>query len=478
MCSAIRAALTPRSIRAQLTLWYLLMLAAALVTFAALVLVARKRTLDREADADIEIALQRLAGVLQPKLLETIDLGDALADDRGLDDTPFLVREPGGRLIFRSPSFPPLGAPAEAATIDAARTGEPIVTVVDRDGAEYRLATVAIPRTGTMSVVIQFAAPTEPVRAALEQLVFAMLLWLASVLGAASYGGRFIARRALKPVDAIVARVRAIEAADMRDRLDVHAGSEELDRLVETLNGMLERLSTSMHGARRFAADASHELQTPIAAMRAALDACLTDEGGHVDSFHAVADDLVVDLERLSALVRDLRLLALADAGHLIHQVEPVDLGELVVECAEVVRAATDSKPLTITVDVVGAVTVPANALHLRRALFNLLHNAVRYSPDGSAVSVTVRTSGDEALVEIVDRGCGIAPADLPHIFDRFYRADKARARETGGSGLGLSIADQIVRSHGGRIDVTSAVDRGSSFVVILPIAGRQMNAA
>ena len=478
MFSAIRAALTPRSIRAQLTLWYLLMLAGALVAFAALVLVARQRALDREADADVEIAVQRLAALLQPKLLETIDLGDALAEDRGLDDTPFLVRESSGRLVFRSPSFPALGTPADAATIEAARTGDRLDTMVDRDGAEYRLATVAVPRTGTTAIVVQLAAPTAPVRAALEQLAFAMLLWLASVLGAASYGGRFIAHRALKPVDAIVARVRAIEAADMKDRLEVHAGSEELDRLVETLNGMLERLSTSMRGARRFAADASHELQTPIAAMRAALDACLSDEAADADAFRAVADDLVVELERLSALVRDLRLLALADAGHLVQQIELIDLGALVVECAEVVRAATDSKPLTMTVDVVGEVTVSANALHLRRALFNLLHNAVRYSPDGAAVAVTVQASGDTALVEIVDQGCGISPHDLAHIFDRFYRADKARARATGGSGLGLSIADQIVRSHGGRIDVASVVDEGSTFLVVLPLASRQMNAA
>ena len=478
MFSAIRAALTPRSIRAQLTVWYLLTLAGALVAFAALVLVARKRTLDREADADLEIALQRLVADLQPKLLETIDLGDALGEDRSLDERPFVVREPNGRLVFRSPAFPTLRAPAETIVTDAARTGEPLETIADRDGEEYRLATAVVPRTGAMPIIVQLSAPTSPVASALQQLVLAMLLWIAIVLAAASYGGRFIARRALKPVDAIVARVRAIEATEMRERLDVHGGSEELDRLVETLNGMLDRISTSMRGARRFAADASHELQTPIAAMRAALDSCLSDEGAGVEAFRSVADDLVVDLEQLSALVRDLRLLALADAGHLVQEVESIDLGALVVECAEVVRAATEPKPVTITVDVVGEVMVPANALHLRRALFNVLHNAVRYSPDGGAVSVTVQASDADAFVEIVDQGSGIAPQDLPHIFERFYRADQARARDTGGSGLGLAIAEQIVRSHGGRIEVASVVDEGSSFLVVLPCAGRQMNVA
>ncbi len=157
------------------------------------------------------------------------------------------------------------------------------------------------------------------------------------------------------------------------------------------------------------------------------------------------------------------------------------------LECCEVVRAATEPKAVPIVVDLVEHVMVRGNALHLRRALFNVAHNAVRYSPDGATVRVTVQPVGDEAIVDVSDEGCGIAPQDLPHIFERFYRADKARARDTGGTGLGLAIADQIVRSHGGRIEVASTVDRGSTFVVFLPLAmtaappfeaRRQMNAA
>jgi len=471
MFSAIRATLTPRSIRAQLTLWYLLTMAGALAAFAVLVFAARERTLYREADAELEIDAQRLAAELQPKLLETIDLADALAEDRSLAARPIVVRERQGALIYRSPAFPATAGAAEAATADAARAGDQFHTIEDRDGNDFRVATVVVARTGAAPIVVQTAAPTAPVRSALRQLVLAMLLWSGIVLAAASYGGRFIARRALQPVDAIVARVRAIASTDRRERLDVRGGSEELDRLVDTLNGMLDRLETSMQGARRFAADASHELQTPIAAMRAALDACLGDNRASIARFREVADDLVDDLERLSALVRDLRLLALADAGHLLDRVERIDLGALAVECCEVVHAAAEPRGVIICIESERDVVVCGNPLHLRRALLNVAHNAVRYSPDGATVHLTVRHVAGEAVVGIADAGCGIRSQDLPHIFERFYRADKARARETGGTGLGLAIASQIVRSHGGRIDVSSAVDAGSTFVVRLPLA-------
>jgi heavy metal sensor kinase len=468
MFSAIRTRLTPRSTRAQLTLWYLLLPAGALAAFAVFVFVARARTLYSELDAQLELRAQQLLGEVRPALLE-LDVVEALSGDRRLTENAIAVRERSGAILFRSPAFPVLGGVAEATAAGAARNGNALATVEDRFGQQVRLATIVVDRTGAAPVAIQVAAPTEPVRHILNQFALILLLLFVTVLSVASYGASFIARRALRPVDAIVERVRAIQASWLGERLDLSTGSEELDRLVETLNNMLDRLDASMRSAQRFAADASHELQTPIAAMRAAVDLCLTGEQSPTEQ-RVMASDLLVEIDRLSTLVRDLRLLALADAGHLVDRVEPIDLTAVVSECCDIARAIAEPNGIVVSVDILANVVVNGSTLHLRRALLNLVHNAVRYSPEGSTVQITVGRVDEEAALVIVDEGCGIPPADLPHIFGRFYRADPARARATGGTGLGLAIADQIIRSHGGRIEASSVVDQGSTFAVFLPL--------
>jgi signal transduction histidine kinase len=476
MSSAIRNTLTPKSIKAQLTLWYVLMLGAALAAFAVVVVVARQRELYREADAALDVRAKYLVGSLQAKLLE-LDLSGALSADALVAGAPVAVRERSGRTIYRSPAFPALGGVDDAIAVNAARNDDALLTVGDVNGEEFRLATIVVKRTGANAIAVQTTASRATVDRTIWQLELATGFWFLLVLAMASWGGAFIAGRALRPVDAIVGRVRAIQASRLSDRLDLQTGSEELDRLVDTLNGMLDRLETSMHGARRFAADASHELQTPLAAMRTALDLCLASGVDTAEEYHVMAAELVVDLDRLSTLIRDLRLLALADAGHLFDRVEDVNLTTIVHECCEIVNGIAEPRGIRLSVDILADVTVRGSVLHLRRALLNLAQNAVRYSPDASTVQITVGRLDEDAVLVIVDEGCGISPDDLPHVFERFYRADPARARDTGGTGLGLAIADQIVRSHGGRIEATSELHSGSTFVVFLPLAAASVPA-
>jgi signal transduction histidine kinase len=305
---------------------------------------------------------------------------------------------------------------------------------------------------------------------ALDELAGTMAVGIVVVLLVASWGSGITARRALAPVDEIVARARHIQAEKPGERLDVHAGSAELDRLVETLNDMLDRLEAAMRTARRFAADASHELQTPLAAMRSVVEACARRARG-VEDYQAMASDLLVEIDRSSRLVRDLRLLALAEGGQVVTAGDRVDLATVVTECSEIARAMAEEKAIRVDARIDQRPVIIGSALHLRRVILNLTDNAIRYSPAGATMEILVAAAHGQASVSVSDHGCGIGAADLPHIFEPFYRADPARARETGGTGLGLAIADQIVRAHGGAIAVVSEPGAGSTFTMTLPLA-------
>lgn len=466
MFSAVRTRLTLRSVRARLTFWYLLTLGVSLAGFAALVFIVRAHALYQELDASLDVRSHQLASDLRVHLL-LLDVREALAADPLALDADFLVRQVSGPILFRSTGFPALPWDGERTVMASARKHGSIVTVSDRQGVPYRVETIAIERPGADGLAVQVAASTADVRRRLQQSAGILGMAILIVLTIASYGSGFTARHALAPVDDIVARARAIEAHHPGGRLDVHAGSEELDRLVSTLNDMLDRIDASTRGARRFAADASHELQTPLAAMRNAVDMCMRGAHGP-EEYHEMAVGVLAEIDRLSAMIKDLRLLALANAGHLLDDRGDVDLAAVTIECSEIARAIGDEKSIQV-LTAVDPVFVWGSALHLRRVILNLTQNAIRYSPSTSNIHVRLQRANEHAVLSVTDHGCGIQACDLPHIFEPFYRADPARARDTGGSGLGLAIVDQIVRAHGGRVDVASTPGSGSVFTVYLP---------
>jgi heavy metal sensor kinase len=305
-------------------------------------------------------------------------------------------------------------------------------------------------------------------------LLSTMLLILPVALLATVLVGSWIARRALQPVDSIITEVREItDGRTLHRRLAVPMIKDELGRLADTLNEMMARLERSFVALRRFTADASHELKTPLTVLRASVERALTTPGLPQDTL-ATLEEALQEVNRMSELVDALLTLARADEGRAELHREPVDLRDIVAEAGETGELLAEHAGVAMDVTTPAAPVVCAvDRSRVRQLVLNLLTNAVKYTPSGGRVTVELGRDDGQAVLAVADTGIGIAPGDLPHIFDRFWRADAARTRtsERAGAGLGLAICKWIAEAHGGSIEVQSRPGRGSRFTVTLPMS-------
>lgn len=280
-------------------------------------------------------------------------------------------------------------------------------------------------------------------------------------------GGWFVARRSLAPVAEMAARAREISARSLSQRLPVTNPHDELGRLATVFNATLQRLESSFSELRRFAADASHELRTPLTALRAEGEVALRN-ASEPEQFQQTIGAMLEEAQRLQDLVDALLTLARADSDKQPLGRAPIILGRLTSEVVESLRVLADEKQQRLIVETNDEITVAGDAALLRHAFLNLVHNAIRYTPQGGQIEVRCLRKDDEAIVEVTDTGEGIAPEHHAQIFERFYRVDKARSRGEGGAGLGLAIAKVAVERHGGRIELQSQGGKGARFRIIL----------
>jgi heavy metal sensor kinase len=461
------------SIRFRLTAWYALTLAVVLSLVAVGARVAMRASVYETLDNNLRIRAQSVRQFMEgSSALEPGPFAEELRTEgaRGLGGGMFRICGSQGELVYQSADLnqsilPP--CPALASGL-----GTPLAETMETVHVAKRLArasSLPVKAQGTVFTVQVYQSLHE-IRESFERFDAMMWIGVPLLLGLASFGGYWMSRKALDPVDRITQDARSISIANLSERLKVPRSQDELQRLTETLNDMLARLDSSVRQMRQFTADASHELRAPLTLIRTAAEFSLRRERTREELTEAMRK-VLRESERTSTLVDSLLLLARADSGMDGLQFALVDLCDLAQDACEQARTLAGPKHIDVHSEIPeSSLELIADEHALRRVLLILLDNAVKYTSPGGSVRLQSSVRDGDAVVTVTDTGIGIAGEDLPHIFDRFWRADKVRSREMGGAGLGLSIARWIAERHGGVITARSEVGSGSTFEVRLPM--------
>ena len=462
----------PLSIRTRLTLWYGALLLAILAGMGVLSYRVLAWSLVRDVDVSIRAVAEVIRATGQARTGFLINPApEELREILGSRflDTFFQLLDPEGepgRRSLRLSGPLPLSADAKR---NAALGRETFETVVLPPEEHVRLVTLPVRREGRPAGLVQVGMTLTAVDAALFRYLQILLALLPIGLALAVAGGAWIARRALAPVRAMARQAREITAENLTRRVPRRGAEDELDYLADTLNVVLARLEAAFAELRRFTADAAHELRTPLTALKGGLEVALR----HPRSAETYEHTLRGSLDEVNWLIRlaeDLLLLSRATAGAGLARAR-VELEPLLLDGLDVGLRLADGTGVMVGAGAVERAAVLGDAPALRRLLLILVENAVKYTPEGGLVELSLTRAGDEVCLAVRDTGIGIDRADAARVFEPFVRLDDARSRETGGAGLGLAIARSIAVAHGGRITLDSAPKEGSVFTVHLPAA-------
>jgi heavy metal sensor kinase len=382
------------------------------------------------------------------------------------DGEVLYVSGPPARGSF-SPSAIPL--PPWPARPETARTA-PL-----SEGREMLVTCRTIQVPGGARYLIETGALMDDVQSDLRQWLIFLAVGLPVVAVLAMFGGYWLVKRALAPVDRIAASAERIGSHNLSERLPVARTGDELERLSVALNHMIERLEEAFQHSRRFVADASHELRTPLTVLRGELESLAQAPRPGLEWRERIGSALE-EVERLVNIVEGLFAISRLDTGEAQAEWVKFDLARLAAATTDQMSLLAEDKNIALNCVAAKEVWVEGDRARMKQVVVNLLDNAIKYTPQGGKVALTVSSQDSKALLEVVDNGVGIPSEALPRVFERFYRVDQARSREQGGAGLGLSIAKSICTAHHGRVEAFSAPQQGSVFRVELPLASAPAN--
>ena len=381
-----------------------------------------------------------------------------------------ITRAEGGLLYDSGPSKDGESLPAALPFSEWPGRAETARQVVLPDGRKLLLVAREVGTPGAGRYLIETGAPLDDVQAHLRQWLLLLLGLLPLVALLALGGGSFLVQRALSPVDKIAASAERISSQNLSERLPVPPTGDELERLSLALNHMIQRLDDAFQYSRRFMADASHELRTPLTVLRGELES-FVQEPQLLPEWRERLGSALEEVVRLATIVEGLFAISRLDAGEAQAEWVRFDLAQLAASTTDQLFLLAEDKGIELTCAASNGIWVNGDRARVKQVVVNLLDNAIKYTPADGKVTVGVQAVDSKAVLEVADNGVGIPPEAVPRIFDRFFRVDKARSREQGGAGLGLSIVKSICAAHHGRVEVTSKPGEGSQFRVELPLA-------
>ena len=474
------------TVRARLTTAYALALGGTIVALAVVLLIARRASAYRELGEQVQARADEVLAVVREAEEQGVPItvrGDSLTGAvvapqlrRTLEALPdyVLLLDPSGRALYLSFEATNLGFD-DVATLQQAALKIPAngIARIVRVGNRSLLLSARMDPRGDQVGRIATAADVDAADRQVRSLA-ATLVGIVPLFGVLSlFLAYVISGRAFQPVERIINEVEAItDGRSLHRRLPTESGNDEIGRLTNTLNAMIARLETSFGALRRFTADASHELKTPLTVLRADVERAMNPKSSHTEQLVAL-EEALQETSRMADLVDSLLTLARADEGRFELVAEPIRLEPLTREVFETAVILGEDAGLEVSLPVIEDAVVLGDRPRLRQLFLNLVTNAIKYTPRGGKVEVSLARRLNEVTFTVRDTGIGIAAADLPYVFERFWRADRARSRvaaERGGWGLGLSISQYIAQAHGGRLEVQSRLGRGTTFTVTLPL--------
>ncbi len=478
----------PSSIRVRLALWHSVSLGVPLVLFAIVCYVAFSRALVGSTDRFIaealsaftrELGAERRAGLTtQQAMITTVY-------EVRFRELHIMILDPDGRVVANA-GPPDTTAQHDASAAVQARLdsivmrvarGEvtadaPLLRTVDADDGAYRIRAQRLDVDG-VGYLLAGRYPLREAEQTMADIRRMFSLAIPLLIFAAAASGYFLARRNLAPVASMAQRATEITASNLHERVPV-GGGDELVRLARVINDLLDRLQQSFEQQRRFMADASHELRTPTAIVRTEADVTLSKPHREENEYRVSVGIMQDASRRLTRIVDDLFLLARSDAGHLVVHRAPIHLEDVIDDTTRGVRPLGEKRGVRVEFDEAVEAPVSGDADLLGRLFLNLLDNAIKHSPMGAVVRVTMRRDADTIQVSVVDEGEGIPAPVQGRVFERFFRADAARTRDetshTSGAGLGLAISRRIAEAHDGRLDLVESRPGHTEFRLVLPV--------